>query len=427
MTVVLVQNSLHVFDAPAKFPASQIATQIGLSIGIGLAVGLEREWAHKDIGVRTFAITGLLGMIGSLLGFSFAVAAFVGIFLLVVFVNARSLIATRSLEITTSVALMVTLLLGVLVGQGHFFTAIASAILVTLLLAWKTELARFAVGLSLEEIRSAVFIGLIAFVIYPILPNRFIDPWQLVNPREVWIVIIVVAGIGFVNYILLRLYGMRGLYYTALLGGLVNSTATVAELSPSIAAAGEGASSFGQTTVLLTSIAMFIRNLVIVAIFALPAFTDALWPLASMTVFAGAVAWVRRGTASPAKQLRLSSPLSLRRISTFGALFVLIEICGKLAERFMGHLGFLTFSFAGGLASSSSTAATAAIMTARGQLKAEVAGVAVVLCSIASSLVDIPLVYQQTRDRRMMKSLVTVSCVMVLVGVVVLILTLRMN
>ncbi|MGH9378461.1 MAG: MgtC/SapB family protein, partial [Terriglobia bacterium] len=278
MTIATVQDS---FSIPAKFPAIQVAAKIGISAGIGLAIGMEREWAHKDIGVRTFAIAAFLGMLSSMLGFGFAIAAFAGIFILVICVNARSLVVTRSLEITTSAALMVTLLLGILAGQGHFFTAITSAILITMLLAWKAELSRFAVGLRPEEIRGAVFIGLIAFVIYPILPNHFVDRWQLINPREIWIVIIVVAGIGFVNYILLRLYGMRGLYYTALLGGLVNSTATVVEMSPSLTTAGEDASRLGQTIILLTSVAMFTRNLAIVAIFAFPAFMDAFWPLAS--------------------------------------------------------------------------------------------------------------------------------------------------
>lgn len=422
MMIAAVQDT---FTIPAKFPPIEAAARIGIAAGIGLAIGMEREWAHKDIGVRTFAITALLGMLGSVLGFGFAIAAFGGIFILVIFVNARSMAVTRSLEITTSAALMVTLLLGVLAGQGHFFTAITSAILITMLLAWKAELARFAVGLRPEEIRSAVFIGLIAFVIYPILPNRFVDRWQLINPREIWIVIIVVAGIGFVNYILLRLYGMKGLYYTALLGGLVNSTATVVDLSPSLAAAGEDASRLGQTIILLTSVAMFTRNLVIVAIFAFPAFTDAFWPLASMAVFAAVVAWIRRGAAQPSSQLRLSSPLSMRRVMTFGALFMLIEVSGKLAERYAGHLGFLALSFVGGLASSSSTAATAAIMTARDQIKPEVAGVAIVLCSVASSLIDLPLVYQQTRNKQMAKSLLAFSGAMVSIGLVVLVMILR--
>ncbi len=417
---LVTQSSPLAFYIADKFPATEIAARLAISAGIGLALGLEREWAQKDIGIRTFAITSLLGALSSLLGFGFAVTAFVGVFVLVVCVNARSLVVTRSLEITTSVALMVSLILGVLAGQGHFFTAITAAILVTLLLAWKTELTRFAVGLSPEEIRSAVFIGLIAFVIFPLLPNRFVDPWQLINPREVWLVVIVVAGIGFVNYVMLRLYGTKGLYYTATFGGIVNSTATVVELSPSLAAAGEEASGFGQAVVLLTSVAMFMRNLAIVAIFALPAFTVALGPLAAMCVFAAFVAWLRRGRARRLKQLDLASPLSVRRILTFGVLFVVIEVLGKLAERLLGNGGFLALSLVGGFASSSSTAATAAIMTARGQLKPEIAAVGVVLCSISSALIDLPLVYQQTKNRALIKSLIFFSAVMVLIGLAVL-------
>lgn len=418
---VKLSSQLPPVEAVAKFPPTEIAIKIVLSVGIGLAVGLEREWAHKDIGVRTFAITALMGMLSSLLGFGFAVAAFVGVFLLVGYVNIRSLVVNRTHEITTSVALMVTVLLGVLVGNGHWFTPVASAILVTMLLAWKAGLTRFAGGLTLEEIRGAIFMGLIAFVIYPILPNHFVDPWKLIDPREVWIVVIVLAGIGFANYVLLRLYGTRGLYYTALLGGLVNSTATVAELCPWLAAAGDGMTNLGVAVVMLTSIAMFVRNLVIVAIFAVSAFSATFWPLVCMAVFAGFIAWRRYGhsTQLPAK-LDLSSPLSLRRVLSFGALFLIIEIAGKLGERHFGHLGFLVVSVLGGLVSSASTAATAAIMTAHGQLQPEVGGVAVVLCSVSSALVNLPFVYHETRQKKLTQSLMVLSSVMTLLGLAVM-------
>ncbi|HEX5483784.1 MAG TPA: DUF4010 domain-containing protein [Terriglobia bacterium] len=413
-------------EAFAQFPPTEMGIKIGLSVGIGLAIGLEREWAHKDVGVRTFAITALLGMLCSLVGFGFALAAFIGVFLLVGYVNIRSLLVNRSLEITTSVALMVTLLLGVLVGEGHWFTPVASAILVTMLLAWKTELARFAGGLTTEEIRSAVFIALIAFVIYPVLPNRFIDPWKLVNPREIWVVVIVLAAIGFVNYVLLRVYGTRGLYYTALLGGLVNSTATVAELCPGLAGAGEGVTGLGVAVVLLTSVAMFARNLAIIAIFALSAFTATLWPLASMAAFGGIVAWLRHGrnTHAPMK-LQLASPTSLRRVAGFGVLFLVIEVAGKLSERYLGHLGFLVVSVIGGVVSSASTTATAAIMAARGQLRPEIAAVAVVLCSVSSTLADLPLVYHQTRQKQLTRNLITLSLIMVALGIAVMLVRLR--
>lgn len=53
--------------------------------------------------------------------------------------------------------------------------------------------------------------------------------WNLINPRESWVTVVAIAAIGFVNYVLLCLYSSRGLIYTAVLGGLVNSTATIAD------------------------------------------------------------------------------------------------------------------------------------------------------------------------------------------------------
>jgi hypothetical protein len=45
------------------FPPVEIATKLLLSLGIGLLVGFEREWSHKDLGVRTFTIVSLFGML----------------------------------------------------------------------------------------------------------------------------------------------------------------------------------------------------------------------------------------------------------------------------------------------------------------------------------------------------------------------------
>jgi uncharacterized membrane protein (DUF4010 family) len=86
---------------------------------------------------------------------------------LVVIVNIGAVRSQRPLEATTSGALLVTFSLGVLIGQGHVFTPTASAIVMTLLLALKPQLSRFAGGLTQEEVRGAVLLGLIGFVIYP--------------------------------------------------------------------------------------------------------------------------------------------------------------------------------------------------------------------------------------------------------------------
>ena len=208
------------------FATAPIALKMAVAIGIGMLAGMEREWSNKDVGIRTFAIVALLGMLASLIGQNIAVAALIGVFLLVAAMNTRSILTNHSLEITTSAALMVIYLLGLLVGLGHIFTPVAGAIVMTMLLAWKTELTRFAGGLQPSEIRSAVLLGLIGFVIYPVLPNRYLDPWQLFNPSDAWISVIAIAGIGFLNYVLLRIYSTRGLYLGAIFGGLVNSSAT---------------------------------------------------------------------------------------------------------------------------------------------------------------------------------------------------------
>jgi uncharacterized membrane protein YhiD involved in acid resistance len=104
------------------FPPLEIATKLLISLGVGLLVGFEREWAHKDLGVRTFAITSLLGMLAALIGSTFVIGALVGVIVLLALVNLGNVVHQRPLETTTAAALLVTLALGILIGQGHVFT-----------------------------------------------------------------------------------------------------------------------------------------------------------------------------------------------------------------------------------------------------------------------------------------------------------------
>src|SRR5258708_38599459 len=108
-----------------RFPPTEVAARIAVSLGIGLLVGIEREWSNKDLGVRTFALASLLGTIAALVGPSMVVASLVGIFLIVIFANTRSLLVDRSLEATTSAALLVIFVLGALAEQGPLVTTLA--------------------------------------------------------------------------------------------------------------------------------------------------------------------------------------------------------------------------------------------------------------------------------------------------------------
>ncbi len=430
---------------PMPFSYVDVASKIALTVAVGLLVGLEREWAHKAVGVRTFAIVALLGTLSYLVAADLVIAALCGTFLLVIVLNIHHLVKglppdtanssalRRSasepasaidrdapLEITTSAALLVTLMLGALIGQGHYFTAITSAIVMTMLLAWKEGLSRFAGGLQPEEIRSAVLLGLLTFVIYPLLPNRFIDPLDLLNPRQSWLIVVVIAGLGFANYVLLRFYGTRGTYYAAFLGGLVNSTAAATEMSRLFRGV-DNSNSLAVAVLMITSVAMFLRNLVILAIFAPAAIGTALLPMAAMTIAALAVVWLYRDRKeTPMAPLSLSSPVSLAHVLKFAAMFVTLAAAGTLAQRYLGTIGFLAFSIVGGLASSASTTATAAALAAAGKITPDSAGTAAVLASMASAFVDLPIVYQQIRDKAVSYRLASVSVVVLVVGLSVM-------
>lgn len=398
------------------FPATPIALKMAVAIGIGMLAGMEREWSNKDVGIRTFAIVSLLGMLASLIGSNVAIAALIGVFLLVASMNARSILADRSLEITTSAALILTYLLGVLVGLGHIFTPVAGAIVMTMLLAWKTELSRFAGGLQPSEIRSAVLLGLIGFVIYPVLPNRYVDPWQLFNPSDAWISVIAIAGIGFINYVFLRIYSTRGLYLGAIFGGLVNSSATVAELGTRLQET--GMVSRTTTLCLLTTIAMFARNLILATIFSPRSLSATLVPLLAMTLVAGFWIWQdHRIEEQVSGSLALASPISITKVIWFGIIFVVIQIAGTLLTKYFGSYGMFATGIFGGLVSSASTTAAAATMAMHGKITAALAGSTTVLTSLASAAVNLPIVWRTIKDRAVVRKLAIKMATVIATGI----------
>lgn len=401
------------------FPPQEIIVKLLASLAIGLLIGLEREWANKEAGVRSFAITSLFGMLSALLSEHFAIMAMAGIFILVGFLNVRRLIVDHNVEITTSTALMVTGVLGILVGMGHYFTPVAAAILTTILLTWKMELASFADKLHPEEIRSAVFLGLLSFVIFPLLPKHSIDPWDLFSPREVWLTIIVIGSIGFVNYVLLKLYGTKGFSYSAFLGGLVNSTATMTELSQTIKGLSGNINPLLIVASLLIMFAMFSRNLLLLAILCPKSVLLAVIPLAAMGATAAFLAFRLNGQEKSVIDLpNLSSPVSLPRLGAFGFFFLAIQVAGNLAQRYLGGLGLLGTSIIGGLVSSASTTAAAANLGARGQATVEIAALATILTSMVSVAMNLSITLRASRGEQSKWEIVWPAAVVLSVGVV---------
>ena len=402
-------------------PTAPAALKMAVAIGIGMLIGMERKWSHKETGIRTFGIICLLGMLASMIGQPFTLVGFGGVLLLAGFANYRSFMTDRSLELTTSAVLMADFMLGVLVGMGHIFTPVAAAVVITMLLAWKQELNKFAGGLQPAEIKSAILLGLIGFVIYPIMPDRYIDPWRLFNPADAWVSVIAISGIAFVNYVCLRLFSTSGLYLGAVFGGLINSSATVAEISSRVSATGMKSRLTGLC--LITTMAMFARNLLLMLLFSPASLPSVLMPLVVMTTLSAFWLWMdqRREMPANAAQLtpRLDSPVSLKKVLGFGLLFVLIAIGGTLLTRAFGNYGMMATGLFGGLVSSASTTAAAATMASHGGITAAVAGSVAVISSLSSAAVNLPIIWRTAKDKRVVRRLTIEMATVLAAGIII--------
>jgi uncharacterized membrane protein (DUF4010 family) len=398
--------------------------RLGLATGSGIFVGLEREHNGKA-GARTFAFAALLGCLGGLMSQGFAMLSLGLVTVLVIFMNWRQLAKDNSLALTTSAALLLVAFAGVLCGQGHTFTPVAVTAITAALLAWKQPLTGFATGLTEKELRSAILLTLLSFVVYPVLPEKAVDPWALIDPRSTWATVILIAALGFVNYILWKIYGSRGAEITGFLGGLVNSTAAVAELACRVREAVEGLIATAYRGVLLATAAMLLRNALLLAFLSVGTLQDCTLPLVLMFVVSGVFAWRRLKAPAAAladeagaPTLKLESPFSLGSALKFGFIFLILQVAGTLGQRYLGTLGFYAVSIAGGLFSSASAVASAGTLAAHGKLALPVAANGVVLAALTSALVNLPLIARVGRQRRLTMALARVLVVIAAVGLI---------
>src|SRR5690625_3542070 len=241
---------------------------LAIAMGLGLLVGLERERSGKAAGMRTFSMAALMGFIAWKMGLPFALASLVFISVLIVIFNVWAIRRSLVAETTTSVALFLITLVGMMTAAGNLLISVAVVIFVMLLLSWQEEMVLFSQHLKRNELHAAITLGLLTFVILPILPRGTIDPWGLFDPYSVWLMVVLISAIGFINYILLKRYGGKGILYTGFLGGLVNSTATTVELSQKARHGDDGTEELVFRGILWARVASFFRNGLVLAIFA---------------------------------------------------------------------------------------------------------------------------------------------------------------
>jgi uncharacterized membrane protein (DUF4010 family) len=368
--------------------------RLALAGALGLFLGLEREWSQKSAGIRTYSLISLLGAVFTLLGRPelLAIGGALIIVQSVLLAIEGLLDSDAGMGLTTSMSMLITYGVGALVASGLVLEAVTVTMLSSLLLVLKRELHALAEALSKEEIRSAAEFAILAFVIYPLLPGDSFevglrDFTVVIEPQIIWLLVVTVAGIGIVNYVIVQLYGSRGIAVTGFFGGLASSTAVVGAMLDHVKQQ-PAAASYAVAAILLANAAMATRNLVIALGFTLT--HDPLWtagvPLGAIIVGSVLIAAVTADW-SESIDMELETPFSLRNALVFGGLFGLVVIAGGLAQALFGTAGLYVAVGLSGLVSSAGGTTTAVLLYRGGGISAESAVIAILLATGASIIV----------------------------------------
>ncbi len=366
-----------------------------IALAIGLMLGLERERSHNrtlSAGSRTFALLSLLGATAATFGPWVVIAGFVGVGGLMALAYFRS--SAEDPGTTTEIAALVAYLLGAL-AYTQAAVAVALAVVVVALLLSKKRIHRFARDIVTEvELEDAVKFFVVAFVVLPLLPNRGFGPYGVLNPAKVWLLVVLLTGIGWLGYIGVRALGpQRGLLVTGLAGGFVSASATTASMGRlSRGAVGLRAP---LASALAASLATFIQLLLVIG-YVDPAVLRRLWPpvVAAGLVLAGVVAVVYRGAARDGAQtdgagtddagttaVAAGRPFALRPALILTAVLVSALLVGRWGADVLGPQGAVLAAFAAGLADAHAGSVAAATLSAQGDIT-----VATALAAIAAAL-----------------------------------------
>jgi uncharacterized membrane protein (DUF4010 family) len=392
---------------------------------VGGLIGVERELKEKVIvGMRTFMLTSMFGALSAWITTSseqgyFLTIAFLGIIFLAVLVTMIKNMSLWDIGITTSVAFLVAFVLGVMVGLGMYFEGVAGGILVTGVLVSKKYSTAFSETLTHSEIRNALEFGIIAFILFPIVPNAPIDPYGMINPRTLILIVILVTSIGFAGFLAIRRVGMEeGLPIVGALGGLFSSNAASSAIASKVKVT-EGYISSFKVAIVLTNSVMLIRNLIIAAVLSLTVFRIMLVPqllmAASGIIYSRFIKFEREE-----KKIEppVESPFAIMPAVRFALFFTVISLVVTYLKDF-GVESIYLAAFIGGVVSSSGVTASFASLASTGSIDPMVAAHGCVISSMGSSLGKVIITRISGTDL-LTKEVLKPQVVVILVGLVAL-------
>jgi len=380
---------------------------LGAALGIGLLIGLERERRKGEgprrvsAGIRTFAITALLGAGAVLVGGDalLAVAA-LGVGGLAIGAYWRSL--AEDPGITSGIALLLTLLLGGL-AMRDAPAAVALAVTVTALLASKARLHDFVRHVVTEaELNDALTLAAAALVVLPLIPDRYLGPFDAFNPRTAWMLVVLMMAVGAVGHVAQRLLGAgMGLAAAGFASGFVSSIATIGAMgeravrTPSLmrpAVAGA----------VLSTLATVIQMAIVLA--ATSAATAAqMWlPLLCAGLAAclyAAIFTLRTIKAAPSPPAEIGHAFSLGKALGLALTVSAVMVASAALQAWFGHGGVVVATGIAGLVDAHAAAASVASLVAAGRLPATDA-VVPILCGLTANTLSKLVVTLMVRSPR---------------------------
>lgn len=319
-----------------------------IAILIGALIGVEREKRRETEttigGIRTFILLAMLGAAGGYLSDQFdtvwpllAVVAIGGLTVVAGFLIDVEERKGRIGLITELAAIVVTVLAG-LATLGQPALAVSLGIVVAALLAYKQPLHGLIDKIGWDDLFAGLRLLIASFIILPLLPDYTVDPWDALNPRQLWLLVVMISGLSMIGYVATRWLGPgRGTVITGLTGGLVSSTAATLAFSRQ-SKGGDDAKSAEMLAVgtLIAWAVMFGRVMVIAFAVYPTLLRDLVVPMTAMGLAclagAGVLLWRRRADVARSKpgEIAVSTPFTLTQATKFGLLYAAILLVVKI-------------------------------------------------------------------------------------------------
>ena len=344
---------------------NQTTLNLAIALLLGAIIGLERGWdargqasGERIAGIRTFALIGLLGGVAALLAVEVTEWAFPVLLISVVAVAlvafSQRLAHIRNFSITGTIGMVLTFCYGAIAVAVDPAIAVAAAVVTALILDNKKEIHGLVEKLQEHELDAALKLLVISVVMLPLLPNEDLGPGGVLNPREIWWMVVLIASVSFVGYFAIRLAGTsKGILFTSLFAGLSSSTALTLHYARQSKLSPEVSPQFASG-ILIACGTMFPRILIYCALINPALLPRLIWPVAVMTLLLylpALIIWKRNQERLAVSRPELTqNPLDLKSALVFGVLLVAILLMGEFLQEWLGDLGIYMLAATSGVA-----------------------------------------------------------------------------